>query len=197
MPRRNPQTMTRSLLLSRWKQVVWTFSSVASRQKSIPLERQKAFVHCEQDEEAARLASWWRSGDGRSRGEDSDWSSECWGPRATIVLFLKQVHLQNVGAAVEDVSSWSIREKLGSSPDVQFALTRATKPQRIRSMSDNRLILTGLECRITRLERSVEVKLSRLEDEVDASCELAHQPHTPPRKQCPGRLPIVAEASAR
>lgn len=85
--------------------MVWTSSSLALLQKSMPRLRQKAFVHCEQEEEAARLL--------RSKEEEEEVSrleggalpggspSACWGPRATMVLFLKQVHLQNVGAALE------------------------------------------------------------------------------------------------
>ncbi|EEY23426.1 conserved hypothetical protein [Verticillium alfalfae VaMs.102] len=97
--------MTRSLLLSRWKHMVWTSSSLASRQKSMPRERQKALVHWEHEAEAARGASCrssaapvWRRRtlpngrieEKRSRRREVGglWSS-CWGPRGTMVLFFE------------------------------------------------------------------------------------------------------------
>ncbi|KAH6691923.1 hypothetical protein EV126DRAFT_346857 [Verticillium dahliae] len=100
----NPHTITRSLLLSRWKHMVWTSSSLASRQKSMPRERQKALVHWEHEVEAERGASCrssaaavWRRRtlpkgrieEKRSRRREAGglWSP-CWGPRATMVLLL-------------------------------------------------------------------------------------------------------------
>lgn len=123
VPKMKPQTMILSLLLSRWKHSVRTSSSSASLQKSMPWLRQKALVHSEHDVDAERAAAWpcrrwwstgscgaswcrrgaarrmlsWNSELGeRSTVDDSDW---CSGPRGMMVLFLKHVHLQNVGAA--------------------------------------------------------------------------------------------------
>jgi hypothetical protein len=74
--------------------MVVTSSSLASRQKSMPLLRQKALVHCEHEEDAARRSGCWK----RERRVRAGLSA-CCGPRGMMVLFLKHVHLQNVGAA--------------------------------------------------------------------------------------------------
>lgn len=49
MPRMKPQTIILSLLLSRWKHIVTTSSSLASLQKSIPWFRQNDLVHSEHE----------------------------------------------------------------------------------------------------------------------------------------------------
>lgn len=138
VPRMNTQTMILSLLLSRWKHMVTTFSSSASLQKSMPWLRQKAFVHSEQDVEADRRpwadadsGRWptgrrgWTGGprgrDRRRREEEDEppfWPA---GPRGMIVLFLKQVHLQKTGAAGRGTMvSHSVRERVGDEGS-QFA----------------------------------------------------------------------------
>jgi hypothetical protein len=101
VPTINPQTMILSLLLSRLKHMVKTSSSVASLQKEMPWLRQKAFVQAEHDVDAARastfgeVSSAWSSTSRSRKREESSW---CSGPRGMMVLFLKHVHLQNVGA---------------------------------------------------------------------------------------------------
>lgn len=114
----NPQTMILSLLLSRWKHMVCTSASLASLQMSRFCARQKALVHCEQDPLAARGATFeslfsWRTPNigTASRGakreladlrSEAAWSSVLLASsRGTIVLFLKQLHLQKDGAAFE------------------------------------------------------------------------------------------------
>lgn len=98
--------------------MVTTFSSFASLQKSIPWFRQKDLVHSEQDFDRDR-----RPGDPlcedsdetvtveskpkresenverRRREFDEEPEESPLGPNGMIVLFLKQVHLQKVGAA--------------------------------------------------------------------------------------------------
>lgn len=77
-------------------------------------ERQKARVHCVQDAEAARFSrSAWLLGVGEEGGSveveggeaglafSKEFGFEPCGPSWMSVLFLKQVHLQNVGAARE------------------------------------------------------------------------------------------------
>lgn len=127
VPRIKPQTMILSLLLSRWKHMVTTSSSFASLQKSMPWLRQNDLVHSEQevdkdrgatllDRAPGRIASACAAmespdpsresekRDRRARREESD----CWllGPRGTMVLFLKHVHLQKTGAAGEEGQWW-------------------------------------------------------------------------------------------
>jgi len=100
VPRINPQTMILSLLLSLWKHMVWTSSSAASLQMStLRLLRQNALVHCEHEDDADLWSrvSW----DGGFRSKYFPGLSVCCGPRGMILLCLKQVHLQNVGAAGE------------------------------------------------------------------------------------------------
>ncbi len=69
-------------------------------------------MHCAHDELAARPAMDDCSLDGgcapgelslllSGGGEGGEDESPCWGPRGMMVLFVKQVHLQNVGAANE------------------------------------------------------------------------------------------------
>ena len=81
----------------------------------MPWLRQKALVHSEQDDEADRRAllpafeepvssaergsSSEPRGIDRRRREDEESPPLPAGPRGIIVLFLKQVHLQKVGAA--------------------------------------------------------------------------------------------------
>ena len=73
-------------------------------------------MHCAHDADAARADTWWVLGEGSSvvkglserrnrllaSGGGLAWegvlSEASLGPRGTMVLFLKQVHLQNVGA---------------------------------------------------------------------------------------------------
>lgn len=57
VPRINPQTMIMSLLLSRWKHMVWTSSSEASLQISRFCDKQNDLVQREQEGEVARAAS--------------------------------------------------------------------------------------------------------------------------------------------
>jgi hypothetical protein len=72
-------------------------SSLASRQKSIPAPvEQKDLVHCEHDDDADRLPV---ESERKKSACREELSSVCCGPSATIVLFLKQVHLQKVVAA--------------------------------------------------------------------------------------------------
>lgn len=92
MPRMKPQTMILSLLLSRWKQEVTTSFSSASLQMGRLYLRQKARLHWVQEEEEARGER--KPGGGLGEGGLS-WR----GPRGMMVLFVKQVHLQKVGAA--------------------------------------------------------------------------------------------------
>ena len=93
VPVMNAQTIILSLLLSRWKHMVVTSSSVASLQKSMPCLRQKALVHSEHDLDFERGSS---SIVGRSTDRRRVSSL---GPSGMMVLFLKHVHLQKVGAA--------------------------------------------------------------------------------------------------
>lgn len=112
-----------------------TSSSVASLQKAMPWLRQNDFVQAVQDDEADRGEEEWslrgsllilssllslrrkRSSDvSEKRERESPWCS-CSGPSGMMVLFLKQVHLQKVGAAkglqggksLEDWSAWGLR----------------------------------------------------------------------------------------
>lgn len=111
--------MILSLLLSRWKHVVTTSSSVASLQISRPLDRQNAFVHWEQAALAARFVggevvrfsrvrpSIGTASRAANKEESVDLRREVCSSlvpvaassSATMVLFLKQVHLQKEGAA--------------------------------------------------------------------------------------------------
>ncbi len=81
----------------------------------MPWLRQNALVHSEQDDDADRrvlpagaegLVSTASRGPSKElrdidrRREDGDEESPLFGPKGMMVLFLKQVHLQKVGAAV-------------------------------------------------------------------------------------------------
>lgn len=101
-------TMNLSLLLSRWKHSVATSSSLASLQKSMPWLRQKALVHSEHDldldrgecgRDRAASRGGWAAGSGLKTRDRREEELSCSGPSGMMVLFLKQVHLQNVGAA--------------------------------------------------------------------------------------------------
>ena len=80
--------------------MVMTSSSSASSHMSMPWLRQKLFVHSEHDVEAVRPEGKAKSSvDLRRVSEPSDSPSDwCSGPRAMMVLFLKHVHLQKIGA---------------------------------------------------------------------------------------------------
>lgn len=93
-----PQTIILSLLLSRWKHMVKTSASVASLQMSMPCARQNAFVQAEHDVDADRSSSSCEGSDVVSIDRSSGFLFS--GPRRIIVLFLKHVHLQYVGAPV-------------------------------------------------------------------------------------------------
>lgn len=82
-----------------------TSVSSASLQIGRCCERQKARVHWVQEADAARS---WSCGDAGCSGLPKD-ESPC-GPSCIKVLFLKQVHLQNVGAAAVKTykSAWLI-----------------------------------------------------------------------------------------
>lgn len=120
--------MTWSLWLSRWKQLVLMSLSSASLQMGRLYLRQKARLHCLQEEEASRAVRreerWWWKELGLGLGERGCcccwccWSGvaavvllglgggagwlllSCWGPSGMMVLFWKQVHLQKEGTAV-------------------------------------------------------------------------------------------------
>lgn len=100
VPRINAQTMISSFRLSRWKQVAIVSLSSASLQIGRLWDRQNARVHWLHEADAERAANISASGR-RSilRGGDEDDDS---GPSLMRVLFLKQVHLQKVGAATAD-----------------------------------------------------------------------------------------------
>lgn len=82
--------------------MVVTSPSLASSQKSMPCARQNALVHTEHDLDLDRGSGGREARSAlnkmarRSCEEDTNSVS---GPRGMMVLFLKQVHLQNVGAA--------------------------------------------------------------------------------------------------
>lgn len=125
--------MRRSLRESRAKHMVTTSFSSAPLQMGRLYLRQKARLHCEQLDDAARLSSMCERGaaavspasplslslfvasDGVAvvvvvvgLGAGGGAGGGSWpGPNGMMVLFLKQVHLQNVGGAVSVLSVWS------------------------------------------------------------------------------------------
>lgn len=123
VPRMNPHTMIMSLRLSRWKHMVTTSFSAAPLQMGRDCARQKARLHWEQEgEDAAARLEWergcWKSGEEEEEEGGVSWSEGGDGGSARcepvvrtpaggevvdlismMVLLVKQVHLQKVGAA--------------------------------------------------------------------------------------------------
>lgn len=108
--------------------MVTTSLSNASLQMGRLYSRQKARVHWVQEAEAARLErdGWWVVNGFRERrkfeglvDESGLPADESLGPRRTMVLLLKQVHLQNVGAAVSFVRLASAANRQDKTKDDQ------------------------------------------------------------------------------
>lgn len=78
--------------------MVKTSASVASLQISMPCAKQNAFVHAEHDVDADRSSRWLTGSEVVSIDRSSGFLFS--GPSRIIVLFLKHVHLQYVGAPV-------------------------------------------------------------------------------------------------
>lgn len=105
-------------------------------------------IFCEEspEEAAGRSASNRELENGERRRSEFDEESDDWllGPSGMIVLFLKHVHLQNVGAA-----SWSQGQLLPKTflpcqgGGLQLAETRANKVANISAMSCVRAILVS------------------------------------------------------